>query len=399
MIQPSINLTISENTQNITLCFDDGIDVYYENEITGFYVIADTLYNNRAYWYQPTNSLSNSTMNQPNGYTYYLFYDEATRYWIINNELGDTSTFTSPEYNVYCLKWDESEPFNCDTWYFYSSSLNISQTQTMTTNCTLPTSAPTSDPTDFPTWYPTNDPTTIPSSQPTDIPSTNPTTVVIPPGEEKSGTEEGASDNSLIYLIVAGVILCCCILLVFLFCIKKSGNRAAKADNRMGGLASQQDLGATDAMVQLGPLKTTTDTGFGNGERLDAQLEDSDIVDNGDNDDDPLDGDDMVTKGGPDDDNIVPEDQPLNWEKFDSEDGLIANTSDVMDGDPNVTMIQTSPEINPFDDDDNRRKQTVGTIGGDDGMNPFLADHDDDEDNLGLPGTMEQRDNWVAFDE
>merc|ERR1712228_115037 len=57
-----------------------------------------------------------------------------------------------------------------------------------------------------------------------------------------------------------------------------------------------------------------------------------------------------------------------------------------------------SPLINPFDDDDNRRAR-MSTIGKDI-ENPFLMDGalEIDDGDIG-PSTVEQKKNWIAFDE
>ena len=60
-----------------------------------------------------------------------------------------------------------------------------------------------------------------------------------------------------------------------------------------------------------------------------------------------------------------------------------------------------SPLINPFDDDDNRRAR-MSTVGKDD-ANPFLVDgaleiEDEEVTDMG-PSTVEQKKNWIAFDE
>ena len=373
---------IIEYTKSITLCFDDGDTVFYENSLTGIYLLSNEMYNNRRYWYK----------NDSYG-IYYLFYDTPKRFWVIDDTLGDPSYFTSPDFEIYCLRWDEFEPFNCKQWYFYSLIDGISYNQTMTTNCTLPTSAPT------------NDPTIYPTAQPLIITTITTTTMIPIGGPDAANTDNGNNDSLMIWLIVGGLLLCCCIVIIFGYYIKKGDkDKIAKPS---GGLASQHNLHADDAMVQLGPINTT---GFG-GETIknDDEFEDSDIVDNGELANDPLDGDNLDTGGtkggggGPDndddDENVVPasepkesENAPLNWEKFDSFDGLINNTGD------NDQNMKISPEINPFDDDDNNRRMTVGTIGKDDGDNPFLASDVDDEDIM-LPNTMEQRQNWVAFQE
>ena len=348
--------TITNYTQNITLCFDDGIEIYYDNILTGKYILADGLYNNRRYWYKDG---------------YYLFYDQVKRYWIISDTLGDSSRFTAPQFNIYCLKWDEFEPFNCDTWYFYSSSLNQSYTQTMTTNCTLPTSSPTQIPTESPTKTPTNQ-----------------------SSKSKNGGDR-KSDGLLIGIIVSGCILLCCLVILVIFCVKRRNSRNFGDTDKRGGLASQQDLNAADAMMELGTLHKGTDDGFGNGEKIDTggNIEDSDIVDNG------IDGGDMTTMGGPDEnenENVLPDEAPVNWERFESTDKLMPDTGGDGNGDGDRDTQNVTMNFNPFDEDDVMRRQTVGTIGKD--GNPFL-ESDNDGDDLGVPNTMEQRQNWVAFDE
>ncbi len=64
-------------TQNITLCFDDVIQIYYDNNLTGSYIVGNETYNDRLYYYQQVSM----------AITYYIFYDEVKRYWRINDKL------------------------------------------------------------------------------------------------------------------------------------------------------------------------------------------------------------------------------------------------------------------------------------------------------------------------
>jgi len=98
-------------TQSINLCFDDGFQSEASNPLSGLYEEGTVTWNNRHIWVQK-------------GGDYFLYYDAPTRFWVIDDTLGGSSYFTSPDVAVYCLQWDELQPFECDTWYFYNSTVN-----------------------------------------------------------------------------------------------------------------------------------------------------------------------------------------------------------------------------------------------------------------------------------
>jgi len=99
-------------TDSITLCFDDSVLDPDENPLSGDYVVADDTYNGRYAWVKDEGEDTEK----------WLFYDSPKRFWVIDDSLGDKSAFTSPDFEAYCLQWDELEPFNCGTWYFYNST-------------------------------------------------------------------------------------------------------------------------------------------------------------------------------------------------------------------------------------------------------------------------------------
>eukprot|EP00483_Globobulimina_turgida_P009744 UN09763 len=170
LVEP-VNTIITPTTE-ITLCFDDGVSNTYSSVYTGKYILGSTSYHNRSYWI--------------NDGGYYLFYDERFKFWVIDTSLN----FNQEQWDLYCLIWDEFEPFNqCNIWYTDKPS-NL----TMGTDCTLfPTMHPTDAPTD-----PTVPPTYPPSLEPITM---NPTTSpVIQNDLEKSG-----GDNST--EIILGVIV------------------------------------------------------------------------------------------------------------------------------------------------------------------------------------------------
>jgi hypothetical protein len=100
-------------TESATLCFDDNVNAEADNPLSGEYVLStgDT-YNDRHYWIKDAGT--DDVM--------YLFYDAPKRFWVIDDTLGDQSYFTSPDFEVYCLLWDDLQPFDCHTWYFYNTT-------------------------------------------------------------------------------------------------------------------------------------------------------------------------------------------------------------------------------------------------------------------------------------
>eukprot|EP01084_Bolivina_argentea_P167939 291336_1 len=124
--------TITSYADDITLCFDDGATEVLASAYTGKWKLETRgTYNDRAYWYKA----NPATMQTE----YYMYYDETWRYWVIHPVFSlDEQTF-----ELYCLHWDEFEPFNCATWY-----TSEGETVSMGTQCTLqPTAAPTPHPT------------------------------------------------------------------------------------------------------------------------------------------------------------------------------------------------------------------------------------------------------------
>jgi len=104
-----------EYTNSITLCFDDGLNAEADNKLSGKYVLQDNEYNGRRVW------LQDQTDDDQDAH--FLFYDSPKRFWVLDATLGDKSYFTSPDFEAYCLLWDEFEPFGCGTWYFYNVTI------------------------------------------------------------------------------------------------------------------------------------------------------------------------------------------------------------------------------------------------------------------------------------
>jgi len=96
------------------ICFDDGENSEASNPLSGLYVLAEDSYNERLYWVKDEGTEDEM----------FLFYDTPKRFWVIDDTLGDESYFTSPDVEVYCLQWDQREPWDCDTWYFYNTTAN-----------------------------------------------------------------------------------------------------------------------------------------------------------------------------------------------------------------------------------------------------------------------------------
>lgn len=111
MAEPDGTVTV---TNNVYLCFDDGVNSESDNPLSGQYVISELTYNDRRYWIKDGGSDD----------ALYLFYDAPKRFWVIDDTLGDQSYFTSPDLKAYCLQWDEWQPFDCGTWYFYNTTGN-----------------------------------------------------------------------------------------------------------------------------------------------------------------------------------------------------------------------------------------------------------------------------------
>ena len=98
-------------TGSANLCFDDGENAEADNPLSGLYTLIDVTYNGRYAWVKEGGTESEM----------FLYYDAPKRFWVIDDTLGDESYFTSPDLEVYCLQWDELQPFGCETWYFYNT--------------------------------------------------------------------------------------------------------------------------------------------------------------------------------------------------------------------------------------------------------------------------------------
>ena len=146
MTQP-VN-TITTPTTFTTLCFQDSANslATYDNPYTGkWYMDTTTTYRGRNYWY---------TVDE-NGYIkFVMYYDDEWRYWVI-----DSYFITEPaQMDLVCYKYDEFEPFNCDTWHTQTPGWTFS----MDTTCTLqPSTSPTPAPTNVPSVSPTPNPTAL----------------------------------------------------------------------------------------------------------------------------------------------------------------------------------------------------------------------------------------------
>merc|ERR1712176_21356 len=282
---PVNNMKPDEYTTDILLGFDDGTWAIHDHPLTGTWRLeTNESYGDRSFWYKIEPNTENRRLLQTQSREWYMFYDPTWRFWVIDTKLGPLTNNNS---YLYCMHWDEFEPFNCKTWYTQNNTV------TMFTDYTfLPTSAPTPIHT-------------------ISAPSIKPSYSYLDDEDDgDDGLETNKSSTWAIWQIAGIITLFVCLMCgITFYCrkMRKTKHRFKKdVDHTVISMHSNSDEAVDLNLIQMGNGPTRTSKG-------EVVLDDSeDSISNG------IDGLDEVTTGVNDaDDNV---EKPFNEQQDDSDD-------------------------------------------------------------------------------